>query len=307
MENCILKTTEISKKYKDIYLLRNVNMTIKKGDIYGFIGKNGAGKTTLIKIICGLVNKSGGEIALFGNHERGALRENRKRLGTLIEQAAFFGDMTAYENMELTRRQRGIPGKKCIVEKLRLVGLNPLEEKKVSRYSLGMKQRLGIAMALLGDPEFLILDEPINGLDPMGVAQVREILKKLNKDHGTTILISSHLLSELHQLATCYGIINDGQLIEEISSKELDEKCKKALEVKVNDAKMASLVLENNLGISKFKVLPNNLIKVYDYLDKVEEISKAFIEEGISVYEISIKGDDLERYFLNLVGGSDND
>lgn len=303
MEEYILKANKLSKKYRGEYVLKDVNINIKRGDIYGFIGKNGAGKTTTIRIIAGLAKITSGTIEIFNKHSETDLSKERKRIGSLIETPSFYEDMSAYDNMELLRLQKGIPGKSCIKEKLDIVGLKDVKNKKVKDFSLGMKQKLGIAMALLGDPEFLILDEPTNGLDPMGIVQIRELLKKLNKEKGTTILISSHLLSELYQLATCYGIIHKGHLIEEISHEELNEKCKKAIEIKVDDTKKASWVIENILKTINYKILPNKVIKIYDYLDKSGEISKALLNEGVEIYQMVIKSEDLEEYFMNLIGG----
>lgn len=303
MREDVLKITNLSKKYSGKYVINNLKMNIKKGDIYGLIGKNGAGKTTLIRMITGLANISNGSIQIFNKDNYKDLVGERKRIGALIEMPAFYGDMTAFDNMELIRLQKGIPGKSCIKEKLELVGLTNIEKKKVKNFSLGMKQKLGLAMALIGDPEFLILDEPTNGLDPMGIIKMRELLKKLNKEKGITILVSSHLLSELHQLATCYGIINNGELVEELTQAELDEKCKKVLEIKIDDIKKATWVLENVLNTTNYKVLSNNSIKVYDYINEPGKVSKALTSENITIYQINITGDDLESYFMNIVGG----
>ena len=304
MEEHVLRTISLNKKYNGKAVLKDLNMSIKRGDIYGLIGKNGAGKTTLIRLITGLANLSSGSIEIFDGDNDKSITSERKRIGTLIEMPAFYGDMTAVDNMELVRLQKGIPGKACINEKLELVGLTNIEKKKVKDFSLGMKQKLGLAMALLGDPEFLILDEPTNGLDPMGIAYMRELLKKLNKENGVTILISSHLLSELNQLATRYGILNNGELVEQLTQKELDEKCKKALEIKTDDLKKTTWVLENILKTTNYKVLPNEVIKVYDYINESGKVSKALSQEGITIYQISISGDNLENYFMSIVGGN---
>ncbi|MBS3202643.1 MAG: ATP-binding cassette domain-containing protein [Clostridiales bacterium] len=304
MEEHVLRTISLNKKYNGKAVLKDLNMSIKRGDIYGLIGKNGAGKTTLIRLITGLANLSSGSIEIFDGDNDKSITSERKRIGTLIEMPAFYGDMTAVDNMELVRLQKGIPGKACINEKLELVGLTNIEKKKVKDFSLGMKQKLGLAMALLGDPEFLILDEPTNGLDPMGIVYMRELLKKLNKENGVTILISSHLLSELNQLATRYGILNNGELVEQLTQKELDEKCKKALEIKTDDLKKTTWVLENILKTTNYKVLPNEVIKVYDYINESGKVSKALSQEGITIYQISISGDNLENYFMSIVGGN---
>jgi len=303
MIDYVLRTNKLSKKYKDKFVLNNVNMNVKKGDIYGFIGRNGAGKTTLFRSITGLINISGGSIELFSEERNSHIMNERKRIGILIESPAFYGEMTAYENMELIRLQKGIPGKVCIEEKLNLVGLTDVNNKKVKNFSLGMKQKLGLAMAIIGDPEFLILDEPTNGLDPIGIIQMREILIRLNKEKGVTILISSHILGELSQIATVFGIINNGEIIEEISNKELQEKCKISLEIKVTDIEKSAWVLENVLNSNNYIVLPDGTIKLYDYIDKPEEVSKTLIENGIMIKKINVFGNDLEDYYMNLVGG----
>lgn len=307
ISNYVLRTNKISKSYKKDYVVKDVSMNIKKGDIYGFIGKNGAGKTTLIRLVSGLAIITNGSMELFGDSTDQGIIDGRKRIGSLIEGPVFYPKMTAYENMELIRIQKGIPGKECIKEKLELVGLGDTGKKRVKDFSLGMKQKLGLAISLLGDPEFLILDEPTNGLDPMGIVEMRELLKRLNKEKDITILISSHILSELYQLATCYGVINKGRLVEEISQVELDEKCKKSLEVKVDNVNKAVWVIENILKSNDYKILPENIIKLYDFIDEPGKISTTFVKENIEIQQLSVKGDDLEDYFMNLVGGKNND
>lgn len=216
MEDIILQTSKLSKAYGAKFAVDQVQITIKKGEIYGLIGKNGAGKTSLIRLITGLVHPTGGSLQLFGEESNEKHMEAQSRIGALIERPAYWEDMTAYENLMISRIEKGIPSKKSIQKVLDLVGLQ-VDNKKVKSFSLGMKQKLGIAMALIGEPEFLILDEPINGLDPTSVVEIRELLRKLNKEKGMTILISSHILSELEQIATCYGFIHEGKLVEEIS------------------------------------------------------------------------------------------
>lgn len=304
MKEYILKANSLNKDYNGRSVLKNLNMSIKRGDIYGLIGKNGAGKTTLMRLITGLANISNGSVEIFNSQNDKCITTERKRIGALIEMPAFYGDMTAVDNMELVRLQKGIPGKACIKEKLELVGLTNIEKKKVKDFSLGMKQKLGLAIALLGDPEFLILDEPTNGLDPMGIVQMRELLKKLNKENGITILISSHLLSELNQLATNYGILNNGEIVEELSQSELNNKCKTALEIKTDNLKLSTWVLENTLKTTNYKVLPDGKIKIYDYINEPGKVSKALSEEGIIIYQINVSGDSLENYFMNVIGGN---
>lgn len=303
MKKVVLKTYNITKKYGEQLAVDNVNMTIKKGDIYGFIGQNGAGKTTLIRLITGLIHKSGGEIELLGANEENELNKARTMVGSLIETPSFYTNMTARENLEVSRLVRNIPGKKCIDEVLELVGLKDVEKKKVKNFSLGMRQRLGIANALMGNPKLLILDEPINGLDPMGIVEIRELLKKINKEKDMTILISSHILSELSELATTYGIISNGKLIEEITAKQLSEKCRQYIDLKVDDTARAVILLERELGISDYEVLEDSNIKVFSNLDNVGEVNSLLSRSGIIVESISVKGENLEEYFMNKVGG----
>lgn len=303
MKKVVLKTYNITKKYGEQLAVDNVNMTIKKGDIYGFIGQNGAGKTTLIRLITGLIHKSGGEIELLGANEENELNKARTMVGSLIESPSLYTNMTARENLEVSRLVRNIPGKKCIDEVLELVGLKDVEKKKVKNFSLGMRQRLGIANALMGNPKLLILDEPINGLDPMGIVEIRELLKKINKEKDMTILISSHILSELSELATTYGIISNGKLIEEITAKQLSEKCRQYIDLKVDDTVRAVILLERELGISDYEVLEDSNIKVFSNLDNVGEVNSLLSRSGIIVESISVKGENLEEYFMNKVGG----
>lgn len=303
MKEIVLQTHNLSKKYGNQMAVDNVNITIKKGDIFGFIGQNGAGKTTLIRIITGLIHETGGELELLGASGSSQLEKVRAFVGSLVEMPAFYGSMTAKENLEVSRLVRNIAGKQCIDEVLDLVGLKNVEKKKFKNFSLGMKQRLGIANALLGNPKFLILDEPINGLDPVSIVEIRELLKKINKEKEVTILISSHILSELSELATCYGIINNGKLVEEISAEELKEKCKQYIEIQVNDAKKAAVLLEEKLNITDYAVLPQNIIKVYSHLDSIGKINTLLSTNGIVVEKIVSKGQNLEEYFINAVGG----
>lgn len=306
MKNVVLKTYNVSKKYGKQFAVSNMNMTIEKGEIYGFIGANGAGKTTLIRMITGLIHKTYGEIELFGKTDESELNESRTMVGSLIETPSFYKNMTAKENLEVSRLVRNIAGKECIDEVLNLVGLEDVGKKKVKDFSLGMKQRLGIANALLGNPKFLILDEPINGLDPMGIIEIRELLKRVNKEKDITILISSHILGELSELATCYGIISNGKLIEEISSMELREKCRQYIELQVDDAPQTVTILEKELDINEYEVLEDNRIKIFSNLDDVGKINSVISRNGILVERIGLKGENLEEYFMNLVGGGKN-
>ncbi|MGL6174068.1 MAG: ATP-binding cassette domain-containing protein [Cellulosilyticaceae bacterium] len=305
-EEYVLRTNNLTKIYTNKEVVGRVNMTIRKGEIYGLIGRNGAGKTTCMRMMTGLVLPTTGNIELFGEDTPFGLSESRKRIGALIEKPAFYPYLTAQENMEIVRIQRGIPGKESMQQKLDLVGLKETD-KKVEDFSLGMKQKLGIAMALLGDPEFLILDEPTNGLDPVGIVEMRELFKQLNQEKGITILISTHILEELGQLATCYGIIHEGRLLQEITQKELDERCKRALEIKVDNVSKAIWVFENILETLHYKVLPDETIKLYEYLEVPEKVAKALVREDVLLKQLVLTGDHLEDYFLDLIGGVQND
>lgn len=306
MKEVVLKTYNVSKKYGNQFAADNINMTINKGDIYGFIGQNGAGKTTLIRMITGLVHRTNGEIELFGGSSESELNYGRTLIGSLIETPSFYDNMTARENLEVSRLIRNIAGKECIDEVLELVGLKDAGKKKFKNFSLGMKQRLGIANALMGNPKLLILDEPINGLDPMGIVEVRELLKKVNKEKDMTILISSHILTELSELATKYGIISKGKLIQEISAEELKEKCRQYIDTRVDDTSRTVTILERELGISEYEVLENNRVKIFTDLDMAGEINSMLVKNGVIVKSIIVREDKLEEYFINTVGGAYN-
>src|SRR5690625_3133620 len=301
MSEYVLRTIDLSKKYRQEFAVDHVNMKIKKGDIYGFIGLNGAGKSTFIRLIAGLTFPSEGSIELFGVHEERELNHARKRIGAIIENPALFPNMTARQNLEVIRLQRGIPGKACIDETLEKVGLANTGSKKVKNFSLGMKQRLGLAIAMLSEPEFLILDEPINGLDPFGVVEIRELIKQMNQDYGVTILISSHILSEVHQLATNYGFIHNGELIEQLTAKELDEKCRAHLLIEVDHVEKAVTVLEEKLETTSFESMPDGKIKLYSHLNRAQIVSQTVTESGLRIEQFTPQRDTLEGYFTSLV------
>ncbi len=301
MSDIICQTTELCKNYKNFHVLQNIDLSINRGEIYGLIGENGAGKSTLIRILTGLAFQSSGVVTLFGKTKN--LRYERTKIGCTVEMPALYKDMTARQNLEIQRVQRGIPDKKCIAKTLELVGLDHTEKKKVNDFSLGMKQRLALAAALLGEPEFLILDEPVNGLDPTGIIELRELLKKLSKENHVTVLISSHILSELNQLATCYGFLHHGKLLKQITAMELSEECRRHIRLKTDDTKKTVTVLEEQLKIKNFSVQPDNYIRVYEKLEETHTISKTLSSNGIVVEELSVQGEALETYFENLIGG----
>lgn len=301
--NNIIQVRNLNKSFRNNTVLENLNMNVKKGSIYGLVGKNGAGKTTLIRMILGLTDISSGEISLFNKTTKKEMREVRSNIGNIIETPSFYPYLSAKKNLEYYKIQRGVVGGTSIDELLRLVGLSYTGKMKFSRFSLGMKQRLGLALALLGDPELLILDEPTNGLDPVGIKEIREVLINLNKVKGVTILVSSHILSELSQLATCYGFLSDKKIVEEITKEELNEKCKHHLLIKVSDSKKSTVILEKVMRNTSYEVLNDGFIKIYKDLDKPEVINRNLVESGIEVYSIERVGVNLEEYFVDLIGG----
>lgn len=307
MSEYILRTDELTKTYKNYAAVNKVNLNVKKGDIYGFIGQNGAGKSTMLRLVTGLGFPDSGTLEIFGENADKRLNDAQKRIGAIIENPALFLNMTAEQNLEVHRLQKGIPGKQCIADTLKLVELENTGNKKVKNFSLGMKQRLGLATALLGDPEFLILDEPTNGLDPIGIVELRELIQKLNREKGLTVLISSHILSELYQLATTYGIIHEGRLIEELTLRELDDKCRQHLKIKVDDTEKGVTILEKKLNTTDFEVNPDGSISLYNHLDDVRTVSSALTKGGLIIEHLSQNGDSLESYFSKLVGGDSHE
>lgn len=302
MSEYVLRTNKLLKKYNNDYAIDHIHITVAKGEIYGLIGQNGAGKSTMLRLVTGLAFPTSGSIELFGNDHPGSITLGQKRMGAIIENPALFLNMSAYENLEVQRLQKGIPGKDCIKNTLELVGLTDTKKKKVKDFSLGMKQRLGLGIALLSDPELLILDEPTNGLDPMGIVELRELIKKLNREKGLTVLISSHILSELHQLATKFGIIHKGKLLEELSSKQLDEKCKQHIRIKVDDPSKGAIILEERLSTTNFEVMQDGTIKLFNHLDDIRTVSQALTDNGLIMEHLSHNGDSLEGYFSRLIG-----
>lgn len=302
MGSIILEAHDLTKKYRHTVALDHIDLQIERGKIYGFIGQNGAGKTTFLRLVTGLAFPTSGTLALWGKSSPQDLQAQRKRIGCMIETPALFPTMTAYQNMEIQRIQRGIPDKVVIEKTLNMVGLEDTGKKNVRNFSLGMRQRLGIAIALLNTPEFLILDEPINGLDPAGIVEVRNLLKSLNKEYGMTILVSSHILEELYQTATEFILIDKGKIIEEISDHELNERCKRHIAIRTTDSNKTLLVLEKELHTDNFKLMPDGVIRLYDYLDDMEKVAATLSEAHILVTGLSISGDTLEDYFLSRIG-----
>ena len=300
MKDIILRTNNLTKKYKDFTALNNANITINKGDIYGLIGRNGAGKTTLMKVITTLTNKTNGEFYLFDKDDSD-LTETKRRIGCLIENPAFFENLTAYQNLKYYAIQKGIVDYSQIDKVLDLVKLSDSKNKKFKTFSIGMKQRLGIAFAMLDNPDFVILDEPINGLDPIGISELRETLKKLNEESNITMLISSHILSELYLLANRFCFIEKGKIIKELSKEELDVECSRAIVIKTNNVKETCLILEKELNTKNYKVIDKHEVRLYDYLDNSGKVNKELAKNDIDVISIYESGISLEDYFKSIL------
>ena len=300
MNNTVIKLRDISKKRGQTEILNHLNMTVYQKDIYGFIAQNGAGKSTTMKIIMSLIKETQGQLELFDSLDN---QINRSRIGAIIENPAFYPYMTAYENLKYYVQYKGIVEINSIEKVLKMVGLENVRKKKYKNYSLGMKQRLGLALALINNPDLLILDEPLNGLDPQGIVELREILSHLNKKYGITMLISSHILDELEMIATRYGFIHQGQMIEEITAEKLQEKLKKYISLDVENIGLASITLEQKLHTENFKVMDDHTIYLYDFVNESSLVATTLIQEGVILNKMNISNVSLENYYLSLIKG----
>lgn len=306
MDEYVLKTRSLTKTYRNTVALDNVTITLKPGRIYGLIGHNGAGKTTFMRLIAGLTFPTSGEINLFGYTQAKHLQHARQRIGFMIEAPAINTSMSAKENLHLHRIIQGIPNEELEQELLALVGLQNTGKKKARNFSLGMKQRLGIALSLIGSPELLILDEPINGLDPVGIVDMRNLLQTLCAEKNITILLSSHNLSQLYQVATDYIIIDHGRIIETITLSELEEQCKQYVLLRTNQPELLVSTLENELHTQNYLVMPDKSIRLFDFTDRMETLAALFQRENILITNLSIEGNTLENYYIDLVERSRN-
>lgn len=296
----VLKTNNLCKYYRRFHALNGVTMNVPKGSIYGFVGKNGAGKTTLIRLICGLQKPSSGEFTLYDTkHTDSKISKARRRIGAVVETPAYYGDMSAAENLKMQYAMLGLPSYDGIDDLLRLVRLDNTGKKKAKDFSLGMKQRLGIALALCGNPDFLILDEPINGLDPQGIVEIRELILRLNHERDITVLISSHILDELSRLATHYGFIDKGKIVQEISTEELEQKCRKYLHLKVTSTAAFAHIMDE-IG-AEYSIINDTEADLYGEY-KVADLSAALSAENCDLLSLTEHEESLENYFINLVG-----
>ena len=300
----VIQTMGLSKRYKNRWAVDHLDLRVEPGDIYGFIGQNGAGKSTTLKLLCGLARPTMGEILLFGKPVRDPVA--RRRVGALIEQPGLYPDLSGQENLRLYAALLGLDRpERQVGEILKTVGLSPKEKKPVRHYSMGMKQRLGVALALLGGPDLLLLDEPINGLDPEGIREMRELLLGLNRNRGLTILVSSHILGELSKIATRYGIIQEGRMVEQITAAELEQKCTDYLHLKADQPQKAAALLEQELHLKRWEMRPEGEIRIYEAVDP-KAVGQILTQVGIAVEEMGLHRQDLEGYFLERMGGADH-
>ena len=301
---CVLETTALSKRYRGFKALDELDMHIPKGAIYGFVGRNGAGKTTLIRLICGLQEPTGGSFTLYGVKNTDArIGRCRRRMGAVVETPSIYTDMTAEENLRQQYIALGMPSQDGIPELLDLVGLGDTGKKKAKNFSLGMRQRLGIAMALAGSPDLLVLDEPVNGLDPQGIIETRELILKLNREHGITVLISSHILDELSRLATHYGFIDGGHMVKEMSAEELEMRCRKCTRVEATNSRALARALDR-LGV-EYSIVDDSMADVFADVQATKLVAEAQ-KENCVIYSMKERDESLESFYMNLIGGARN-
>ena len=301
--NTMIRTYELSKSYGQQFAVDDISINVKKGEIYGFLGRNGAGKTTTIRMLLGLVKPSQGKIEIFGEDFSNNRLSILKRIGSTIETPGFYPELTAVENLRINTKLIGVHNINAVEDALETVGLLDEKNKIIKNYSLGMKQRLGIARAILHSPELLILDEPTNGLDPAGIKEVRRLIKALSEKRHITIFMSSHILSEVQQLATTIGIIHKGKLLEEIPLEDLRTRNRKYIEIQVSNDGRAVTLLEKEMNLYDYEVHEDNTLRIYSHLEEIGKINRLFIENGIDVTKLALSEDNLEDYFLKLTGG----
>ena len=298
----VLETNGLTKRYRACTVLNDLSMHVPKGAIYGLVGRNGAGKTTLIRLICGLQEPSSGSYSLYDVRNSSArISRSRRRMGAVVETPSIYLDMTAFENLGHQYRVLGVPSEAGIDRLLQLVGLEDVGRKKVRNFSLGMRQRLGIAVALAGKPDFLVLDEPVNGLDPQGIIEIRELILKLNREQGITFLISSHILDELARLATHYGFIDAGSMVTEMSSEELERRCRKCVRAEVSSIRTLVQVLDE-MGL-EYSIAEENKADIYGSFE-VTALSAQAAQRGCIIYSMKERDESLESFYMNLIGGA---
>lgn len=297
----VLKVNSLSKNYKEFKALNGLTMNVPKGAIYGLVGKNGAGKTTLIRLICGLQEPASGDYSLYGiANSQKEIMKSRRRMGAVVETPSVYMDLSAADNLKEQYRILGIPSYEGIPELLELVGLGNVGNKKAKNFSLGMRQRLGIAVALAGDPDFLVLDEPINGLDPQGIIEMRELILKLNRERQITVLISSHILDEMSRLATHYGFIDQGRMVKEISAEELEAACRKCIRLEVTNVQALVRVLDEMKA--DYDIISDKMADVFEKMN-ISKLTLALAKENCEVISLQERDESLESYYISLIGG----
>ena len=300
MNEYVIETKQVTKSYGSFLALDHVDIHVKRGEIYGLIGDNGAGKSTLLKLLAGQSYVTEGEVRLFGKYEEKELENSRKKIGFIVEQPGFFPNMTVEQTLNYYCIQKGIPNRKKVDEMLKLTGISEKRRSKCKTLSLGQKQRLGLAIAMLGEPQVLVLDEPINGLDPSGILEFRHLLQRLNEEKNITILLSSHILTELQQIATMYGFLNKGILIEEISVHALQEKCSDCIEITLSDVEKYAVLIEKKFPEETYKILPENNVRIYKPRLQAEDYSKLASENDIYITGMKTIQTSLEDYYMEL-------
>lgn len=304
MEQTVIEVKGLTKQYKKQTAVKDAAFTIKRGSICGLVGPNGAGKTTIMKMLGGLVIPSAGNISLYGGMSEKELAKARERMSFMIETPYAKLDLTAWQNLEKQRIQKGIPDKERPRAVMELVGLSDVGNKKLKEYSLGMKQRFGIANALLSKPEVMVLDEPINGLDPGGIVEIREMLRKLNREEDVTILISSHILSELALMCSEYLFLAEGEIVRQVTSEALKRECRSYLRVNTDNNNLALVVLREKLDITDYEVEEDGSIRLYEYFDNIAAVSKTLYENGVLPIGLLAGEDTLEQYYMSMIGGA---
>ncbi len=306
-EQMIIDVKDLTKQYKKQVVVNKANFQIKKGSIVGLIGPNGAGKTTIMKMLGGLVIPSSGTMSIFGDSSEKSWAKARERMSFMIEIPYANQDLTAQQNLEKQRIQKGLPDKNRINEVLDLVGLSEVGNKKFKQFSLGMKQRFGLANALLAKPEIMVLDEPINGLDPEGIVEIRELLMKINQQENVTIMISSHILSELSLMCDDYLFIRKGNIVKHLTNSQLQDECRNYLHIHTDNDELALAILQEKLQITNFEVRKDGSITLYEYVENVAPVSRTLFENGVLPLELSTGGESLEEYYMSIVGGDEDD
>lgn len=303
MNDYAIEAKQVTKNYGSVLALDQVSLRVKRGSIYGLIGDNGAGKSTFLKLLAGHIFTTSGEISIFGQSEEKELRRCRRRMGIMIEQPGYFPNMTVEDTLEYYRIQKGVPGKTKVAEMLALTGIQEKRRSRCKKLSLGQKQRLGLAIAMIGEPELLVFDEPTNGLDPSGIVELRSLLRRLNEEKNITILLSSHILSELQQTATHFGFLNKGRLLEELSAEQLYEKCADYLDIRLSDVERYAALLDRDLPEESYRVMPDGSIRITNCRQEPQAYSRLAADNGLYIEGLERHHASLEDYYMNLKNG----